>query len=337
MRVVVNHRSSRDEADDVVGSVKSASGQAMAVQADVRDASAVHDMVEQVRAAMGEVEVLVRNALIPYAVKSFDEISWDELGGRLEQEMRAAFLMTKAVVPGMTKRGYGRIVYLGTVLSRRPREGMIALGTSKAALSQFARYVAQEMGPHGITVNMAAPGPVDETAIAAGVLDQEHKERQAAQTALGRIATPGDVARAVAFYAGDDRHRAQENGLRLLAFVGDHCQSPAVGVAVDPTHIAPDDPAVLALVRANRRALRTIRDEPDLAAHYVNALIPSLSQMEARRLYERYVAPYFTADGRHDPSVAARAISSVAEELGVSTVPDAADIYRTEPAEESAA
>ena len=202
MRVVVNYRSSRDEADDVVASIRSAGGRAMAVQADVRDGPAVLGMVEQVRVAMGEVEVLVHNALIPYAVKSFDEISWDELGGKLEQEMRAAFLMTKAVVPGMTRRGYGRIVYLGTVLSRRPRAGMIALGTSKAALSQFARFVAQELGPRGITVNVVAPGPV-ETAIT-DVFGQEFRQRQAAQTALGRIASPDDVARAVAFYAGDD-------------------------------------------------------------------------------------------------------------------------------------
>ena len=69
----------------------------------------------------------------------------------------------------------------------------------------------------------------------------------------------------------------------------------------------------------------------------VNALIPSLSQTGARRRCERYVAPYLTADGRHDPSVAAQALSSVAEELGVSTVPDPAGIYRTEPAEGSAA
>lgn len=204
MRVVVNYRSSRDEADDVVASIRSAGGRAMAVQADVRDESAVLSMIDQVRDAMGEVEVLVHNALIPYAIKSFDEISWDELGGKLEQEMRAAFLMTKAVVPGMTRRGYGRIVYLGTVLSLRPRAGMIALGTSKAALTQFARFVAQDVGPRGITVNVVAPGPVAGTRIDAAVLDQEHKQRQAAQTALGRIASPDDVARAVAFYAGDD-------------------------------------------------------------------------------------------------------------------------------------
>ncbi len=122
---------------------------------------------------------------------------------------------------------------------------------------------------------------------------------------------------------------AAENGLRLLAFVGEEFQIPTVGVAVDPTHIAPDDPAVLALVRANRRALRTIHDEPDLAVRYVNALIPSLTETQAREHYNRYVAPYFTIDGRHDPAVAAAAVAGVAGELGVPTIPDAADIYRT--------
>jgi 3-oxoacyl-[acyl-carrier protein] reductase len=202
MRVVVNYLSSREKADDVVASITSAGGQAMAVQADVRDRSAVLAMVEQVRAAMGEVNVMVHSALTPYAIKSFDEISWDELGSKLEQEMRAAFLMTKAVVPGMISCGYGRIVYLGAVLSQQPLEGMIALGTSKAALSSFARYVAKELGSRGITVNIVAPGPVGGLLHAA--LDQAHKQRLTAQTALGRLASPDDVARAIAFYAGDD-------------------------------------------------------------------------------------------------------------------------------------
>ncbi|MCW2933892.1 MAG: putative short-chain dehydrogenase [Actinomycetia bacterium] len=200
MPVVVNYRSSLGEADDVVASITSAGGRAMAVQADVRDEPAVLAMVEQVRAAMGEVEVLVHNARIPYAIKSFDEISWDELGGKVDQEMRAAFVMTKAVVPGMTARGYGRIVYLSTVLSRRPRAGMIALGTSKAALSQFARYVAQEMGPRGITVNVVAPGPVDQT--------DNHRRCPRSR----RRATPGGTDG-----AGPDRlPRRRRSGRRLL-------------------------------------------------------------------------------------------------------------------------
>jgi 3-oxoacyl-[acyl-carrier protein] reductase len=204
MRVVINYRRSRGEADNLVASIRSAGGRAMAAQADVLDNSAVLGMVEQVRADMGDVEVLVHNALIPYAIKPFDEISWDELGGKLDQEIRAAFVITKAVVPGMTTRGYGRIVYMGTGLSRQPRAGMIALGTSKAALGSFARYVAEEVGPRGITVNVVAPGPVAGTTIDKAALDREQQQRQAEQTALGRLAVPDDVARAVAFYAGDD-------------------------------------------------------------------------------------------------------------------------------------
>src|SRR6185437_3169337 len=104
-----------------------------------------------------------------------------------------------------------------------------------------------------------------------------------------------------------------------------------VGVAVDPTHISPDDPAVLALVRAHRRALRAIHDGADLAARHINALLPQLTLAQARQHYERYVAPYFTTDGRHDPAVATRALSVVAKELGGRTVPDATKIYRTQP------
>jgi 3-oxoacyl-[acyl-carrier protein] reductase len=202
MRVVVNYRSSRAEAEDVVNSISLAGGQAMAVRADVRDGSAVREMVEEIRAAWGDVDVLIHNALIPYVIKSFDDITWDELGGKLNQEMSAAFEVTKAVLAGMTERGYGRIVYLGTGLSERPREGMIALGTAKAALTSFARYVAQEAAPKGITVNVVSPGPVDETTLARS-LGEAHK-RQSAANPMGRMATPDDVAGVVAFYAGDD-------------------------------------------------------------------------------------------------------------------------------------
>ena len=80
---------------------------------------------------------------------------------------------------------------------------MIALGTAKAALAQFARYLAQELGPRGITVNVVEPGPVAEIRISQ-VLDEEQARRQVAATPLGRLARPADVAHAVAFYASDD-------------------------------------------------------------------------------------------------------------------------------------
>lgn len=181
MRVVVNYLRSSKSAEEVVAGIEAAGGQAMAVRADVREAAAVESMVEQVRSAWGGVDVLVHNALIPYAVKSFQDMTWEELGGKLDAEMHAAFAVTKAVLPAMTEQGWGRIIYLGTGLSRRPREGMIALGTAKAALEQFARYLAQELGPQGITVNVVAPGPV-ESRMADDVFDDAHKQRQVAAT-----------------------------------------------------------------------------------------------------------------------------------------------------------
>jgi 3-oxoacyl-[acyl-carrier protein] reductase len=202
MRVAVNYLHSAQAAEDVVAGIEAAGGEAMALQADVREADAVETMIERVGAAWGGVDVLVHNALTPYAIKPFQDMTWDELGGKLDDELRAAFVVTKAVLPAMTGQRWGRLVYLGTGLSRRPRAGMIALGTAKAALTQFARYLAQELGPQGITVNVVEPGPVTDTRISQ-VLDDEQKRRQVAATPLGRLARPDDVARAVAFYAAE--------------------------------------------------------------------------------------------------------------------------------------
>ncbi|MFF5139625.1 SDR family NAD(P)-dependent oxidoreductase [Streptomyces sp. NPDC013157] len=201
--VVVNYLSSAEAAEEVVAGIGAAGGRAMAVQADVREAAAIEDMVGRVRAAWGGIDVLVHNALIPYAVKSFQEMTWGELGGKLDAELHAAFAVTKAVLPHMTEQGWGRIVYLGTGLSRRPRAGMVALGTAKAALEGLARYLAQELGPHGITVNVVAPGAVEDTRMA-GVTGDAVRERQVAATPLGRLARPADVAQAIAFYTGED-------------------------------------------------------------------------------------------------------------------------------------
>ncbi|WP_067888256.1 SDR family NAD(P)-dependent oxidoreductase [Nocardia vaccinii] len=203
MRVVVDYLRNASAAEQVVADIEAAGGQAMAVRADVRDAAAVSAMIDRVEAAWGGVDVLVHNALTPYAIKTFQDISWEELGGKLDDELRAAFVVTKAVLPAMTEQGWGRLIYLGAVPSRRPRAGMIALGTAKAALTQFSRFLAQELGPRGITVNVVEPGPVAETKISQ-VIDDEQKQRQVNATPLGRLARPDDVARVIAFYAEAD-------------------------------------------------------------------------------------------------------------------------------------
>ncbi|MEU6779737.1 ABC transporter substrate-binding protein [Nonomuraea angiospora] len=122
---------------------------------------------------------------------------------------------------------------------------------------------------------------------------------------------------------------AAEHGWRVLAWVGDHFQIPTVGVAVDPTHIPPDDPGVQAVVRAHRRALRVIHDEPDTAVRHIRTFFGRHTADEARAHYEAFVAPYFTTEGQADLAVAATAITAVAAELGVPATVTADEFYRT--------
>jgi NAD(P)-dependent dehydrogenase (short-subunit alcohol dehydrogenase family) len=202
-RVVVNYRSSAEEADEVVQAAVAAGGEAVAIQADVTEAGAVDAMVGETEQRWGRVDVLVHNALIPFDVTSFADLSWEQLGGKLDRELRAAFLVTKAVVPGMISHSYGRLVYLSTGLSRRPRDGMITLGTAKAALDQFVRYIALELAPNGITANLVAPATVDETKVI-GQLTTAEVRALGATNPMGRLVRPDEVAKTVAFLASDD-------------------------------------------------------------------------------------------------------------------------------------
>jgi len=202
-QVVVNYRSSAEQADEVVRAASAAGGEAVAIRADVTAPDDVAAMIHETEQRWGRVDVLVHNALIPFDVTSFADLNWEQLGGKMERELRAAFLLTKAVVPGMIARGYGRMVYLSTGLSRRPREGMITLGTAKAALDQFVRFVALELAPHGITANLVAPATVAETKANELLMAQE-VDQLGATNPMGRLVRPNEVAKTVAFLASED-------------------------------------------------------------------------------------------------------------------------------------
>ncbi len=202
-RVVVNYHSSAEEADEVVGAITAAGGEAVAVRADVTVADDVAAMAGETEQRWGRVDVLVHNALIPYDITSFADLSWEQLGGKLDRELHAAFLLTKAVVPGMTSRGYGRLLYLTAEPSRHPRNGMINLGVAKAALDQFVRYIALELAPHGITANLVAPATVQGTTMNQK-LTEEQLHALGAATPMGRLVTPDEVAKTLAFLASED-------------------------------------------------------------------------------------------------------------------------------------
>jgi 3-oxoacyl-[acyl-carrier protein] reductase len=220
-RVVVNYRSSAAEAEQVVAASGAAGGEAFAIRADVTEPDDVDRMIDETQAKWGGVDVLVHNALIPYDVTSFTDLTWEQLGGKLERELHAAFLLTKAVVPEMISSDFGRLIYMTTILSRRPRDGMITLGTSKAAMDQFVRYVALELAPHGVTANLVSPATVANTEanklLAAG--DLHHL---GATNPMGRLVTPEEVAHTIGFLAGADS-----------GFITGHCVEVNGGLAMD--------------------------------------------------------------------------------------------------------
>jgi 3-oxoacyl-[acyl-carrier protein] reductase len=201
-RVVVNVRSSTPQAEEVVATIAAAGGEAMAIKADVTVPNDVTAMVDEINRRWGGIDVLVHSVSTPFAVTSFTKLSWEQLGSKLDSELRAAFLTTKAVVPGMVSRGHGRLIYLSTGLSRHPRDGMITLGTAKAALDQFVRYVALELAPHGITANLVAPSTV-EGARATELVTAERMHKLAAANPMRRLVRPDEVAETVAFLASE--------------------------------------------------------------------------------------------------------------------------------------
>jgi 3-oxoacyl-[acyl-carrier protein] reductase len=202
-RVVVNHRASASQAEEVVAGITSAGGEAVAIRADVTVPGDVSAMADEIAKRWGGVDVLVHNALIPFVVTSFADLTWEQLGGKVDAELHAAYMLTKAVVPGMVSRGYGRLIYLSTGLSRRPRDGMIALGTAKAALDQFVRFVALELAPHGITANLVAPATVGGTTVTEQLTPERVRELGAAAP-MGRLVTPDEVAHTIAFLASEE-------------------------------------------------------------------------------------------------------------------------------------
>lgn len=125
---------------------------------------------------------------------------------------------------------------------------------------------------------------------------------------------------------------AAEYGWRVLAWMGDHFQIPTVGLAVDTTYTDPDDPAVQAVLRAHRRALKVIRDDPDTTVRQMLTFLGGHTEEEVRAHYATFIAPHFTLDGQVDLAVADAAITAVSAELGVPATFTADAFYRTAPA-----
>jgi len=202
-KVVVNYVKNEAAASTIVADIRTNGGEAVAFQADVREEQAVDSLLQFAKATFGDhVDILVNNANIPFHFAPFAEASWSDFSQKVSGELKSAFLMTKVVLPSMIAQRSGRIIYISAVPGKHPMDGLIAHGTAKGAIDAFARYIAHEFGPLGITSNVIAPGVTETDATA--FLPDQFKQTVSSFTPLRRIGQPDDVARVIAFLASDD-------------------------------------------------------------------------------------------------------------------------------------
>ncbi len=195
--VAVNYRSRSDEADSTVAEIEKAGGRAIAIRADVAVRAEVEAMAERVVAELGPIDVLVNNAGIA-TIRSVDDITEEDFDQTLAINLKSAFLCTQAVVPGMRKRGWGRIVNISSVAARGGGAVGVHYNASKAGLEGLTRGYAARLASDGITVNAVAPGLID-TEMAAPLKESGVADR----LPVGRIGTPDEIGQAVLMVIGN--------------------------------------------------------------------------------------------------------------------------------------
>ena len=199
--VAVNYRSRSGPASEVVESIAAAGGRAGAFQADVSRAADVTSMFSDVEERFGRPAVLVNNAgtTADSLLVRMEEQTWDRL---LEINLKSVYLCSKAVLRGMLRAKWGRIVSIASVAGLFGNPGQTNYAASKAGVIAFSKSLSKEVGSRGVTVNVVAPGFI-RTELTSGLPDAV-MEQVRSNTSLRRIGRPGEIASAVAFLASDE-------------------------------------------------------------------------------------------------------------------------------------
>jgi 3-oxoacyl-[acyl-carrier protein] reductase len=174
---------------------------ALTVRADVTDAASIDEAFTQVEAELGPVEVLVANAGITRDTLLL-RMSEDDFTSVIDTNLSGAFRVVKRASKGMLKARFGRIVLVSSVVGMLGSAGQVNYSASKSALVGMARSLTRELGSRNITTNVVAPGFI-ETDMTAELPEAQQAEYLKSIPA-GRFATPAEVAKVIAWLAGDD-------------------------------------------------------------------------------------------------------------------------------------
>ena len=194
-------------AEETAKEISAAGGSAVAVQIDGTSTDSVKAAVATVEAELGPIEVVVNNAGWDDFMKfvQTDEEFWDKI---LDINYKGALRVIHTVVPGMTERGFGRIINIGSDAGRVGSSLEAVYSGAKGGIIAFTKTLAREVATKGVTANTVCPGPTDTPALrkfADGAGDDAEKVIAGMTRAvpMKRLGSPSDVGPAVAFFASD--------------------------------------------------------------------------------------------------------------------------------------
>jgi gluconate 5-dehydrogenase len=171
------------------------------IVADMTDRADVARLAKEAVAAFGRIDVLVNNAgdNKPQPIDEIQDEVWD---GLMELNLSSCMALTRALVPGMKERKWGRVIHISSIMGFASAAGRNAYSATKSALKGLARASANDLGEHGITVNCIAPGPFL-TDLPLGLLSQEKQAEFARRTAMNRWGRPEELVGPILLLATD--------------------------------------------------------------------------------------------------------------------------------------
>ena len=194
--VAINYRDREREAQAVAGQLRAVGSAAMVVQADVSRAQEVASMIAAVERGLGPIDILVNNAGIGL-VRSLDDLTEADFDSTIAVNLKSAFLCTQAVLPGMRRRRWGRIVNISSGAARGAGGIGPHYNASKAGMEGLTRGYAARLVTEGITVNAVAPSLIETDMVRSGLASSPSR------IPLGRFGTPEECADVVLMLVGN--------------------------------------------------------------------------------------------------------------------------------------